>query len=635
MSKPGIELANRDLARALLPPPELLISEWAERYGVLAAESSSEPGRWTAIPYQIAMMDACCHPEIERITVKKSARIGYTKIVGHLIGYHVHQDPCSILVVLPTIDDAEGWSKEELTPTVEQTDVLRELIAPMKARSTGNTILRKSYPGGIIHAVGANSARGFRRITVRIVIFDETDGYPPSAGSEGDQEKLGETRAATAWNRKIIKGSTPTDEDGSRIDRSWKESSQGHYVLTCPACGGEHIRRLLPPDKPIIIRGESMPVSALDMETAHWICPACSHQIPHRKHRSMIAAGWWKGEDWEWRHGTGFELLPTFRGHIGFHLWAGYGYSPHATPRKLIDEYLQVRDDPELHKTFVNTVLGETWSEPGEQLDADVLAARAEKYPAEVPDGVVWIDAGVDVQGDRLELEVVGWGAGEESWSLDYQVLIGDPAQDDVWRDLEDVWESGRWARADGTQIRLSAMAIDSGYLPRRVYRFCAKLKAEHVYPIKGRAGAYPVIEDRTLRVRRRAKRARGGAAPELVGVDEAKTILFRRLRGIIAPGPGFCHFPEGRPLEWYRQLTAAKLVTRYQRGGRVIREWLKSYIADEALDCRNYAYAALLLAGPDLRKPRSAARPAAEQQQRQNARPPRRQSMPAGRLIR
>lgn len=590
-------------ASAALPPPSQTISEWAEANGVLAAESSSEPGRWTAIPYQVAMMDACCHPAVERVTIMKSARIGYTKVLGHIIGYHVHQDPCSILVVQPTIDDAEGWSKEELQPTVEQTEVLRQLIAPPRARDSGNTILRKKYPGGILHVVGANSARGFRRITVRLVLFDEIDGYPPSAGNEGDQEKLGEKRAETAWNRKIIKGSTPTEAGISRIERAWKQSSQGHYLLRCPRCDGEHVRRFHRPDKQLVIRGEPIAAAWLDLDARAWVCPACDARIDQRHHRVLIEGGQWRGEHWAWTHSSGFTFEPGFDGHIGMHIWAGYGYSPNSTPAKLAKEYLSVKDDPEQHKTFVNTVLGLPWEEKGEQLDADILMARRERYAAEVQEGVLVLDCGVDVQSDRLELEVVGWGLGEESWSVDYQVLVGDPVQDEVWNELEDVWKHGTWARADGSTLRLNFMCIDSGYLPRRVFAFVRKLQSMSVVPIKGRAGAYPVIEDRTHRERRRARRKKSGAAPELIGVDEGKSILMRRLRNITKPGPGYCHFPHDRSEEWFRQLTGERLVTRYPRHGHAIREWVKVYPAVEALDCRNYAYAALLLSGVDLER--------------------------------
>jgi phage terminase large subunit GpA-like protein len=597
------------------PPPDLRISEWAERYGVLPAESSSESGKWRAIPYQVALMDACCHPRIERVTNLKSARTGYTKCIGHVIGYYVHQDPCSILVVQPTLDDAEGWSKEELMPMIEQTEVLREIVAPSKTRDTSNTILRKRYPGGFLRAVGANSARGFRRLTVRIVLFEELDGYPPSAGNEGDQEKLGEMRTETAWNRKIIKGSTPTEAGYSRIGRSWRESSQGHYLLTCPSCGVEHVRRFQAPEsskipgmnRPVVIRGERVPISWLDPATACWVCPGCAAQLDHGRHRDMIKAGRWLGEDWQWSESAGFEFLPTFSGHIGFHIWAGYSYSPNSTPEKLLAEYAKVADNPDQLKTFVNTVLGEEWTEPGEQLDWQALRERAEAPSDRIDDKIVALTMGADVQGDRIEYEIVGWAAGEESWSVEYDVIVGDTTQDEVWAELLEVWKDATFTRRDGLKLRVDALAVDSGYLPKRVYRFVRLAKSLKVWPIKGRAGAYPIVEDRLKRQRRLARQRMEKIHPEWLGVDEAKTVLMRRLK-YMKPGPGMCHMPGGRDDEWYRQLTGERLITRYSRLGSPIREWVRIHSAVEALDCRVYAHAALLLSDVDLSQTREVA---------------------------
>jgi phage terminase large subunit GpA-like protein len=602
-----------------MPPPDLLPSEWADTYYQLPAVSSAEPGQWTTYPYQRAIMDAFVAPEVETVVCKKSKRIGWTKIIGAVIGYHIHQNPSSILVVQPTIADGEGWAKEEIQPTIEETAVLRELVGEAKSRTSGNTITKKSYPGGMLHIVGANSPTGFRRITVRIVLFDEVDGYPPTAGTEGDQIKLGMGRAETFHNRKFGLGSTPTEDVFSRIDRAWAGSSQGHFMLSCPFCGTEHVRRFFGETpsrqeisdaksdigaayrRPVVIRGKRVPVAEIDTAAAHWVCPGCGTGIDHSHHKRMMAAGYWLGEDWDWRPGAGFAFLPSFAGSIGFHVWAGYSFSPNATPAKLAKEYREARTNPEQFRVFVNTVMGETYREPGEQLDHSRLMARAETYPAEVPAGVLVLTAGADVQQDRIELEIVGWGSGEENWSIDYHVLVGDPTQDAVWDDLLDLWRSMSWARVDGSTMRIDALAVDSGFLPKRVYRFVGMCKSLRVWPIKGRAGSYPLVEDRLKRQRRLAKQRRDKIHPEWVGVDEAKSIITRRWRAVSRPGPGYSHFPSDRHEEWYKQATGERLVTRYDRSGHPIAEWTKIYAAVEALDCRVYAYAALMLSEIDL----------------------------------
>jgi len=592
----------------------------------LTAESSAEPGRWRSYSYQIAMMDAFCQAEVERVTIMKSARIGYTKIIGHVVGYHIHQDPCSMLIVQPTIDDAEGYSKEEIQPTIDETDVLRGRVGDSKSRSSGNTIAKKKYPGGILHIIGANSPRGFRRITVRLVLFDEVDGYPPSAGQEGDQIKLGIKRTETFWNRKIGLGSTPTNKGVSRIGDSWDKADKGYFVLACPHCESEHIRLFREPDKPVVLRGEDVKISFLqwdsipvydehgeivghesDPKTAAWVCPDCGGLIDHSHHHSMVDGGHWMGETWEWRKETGFRFELGFTGNIGFRIWAGYSYSPNTTPPKLAREFLECKSDSELLKTFVNTVLGEEWEEKGEAANEHLLKMRAEVI-RDIPDKALILTAGADIQADRIELEVVAWSEDEESWSVDYLILPGETTQPEVWGDLAEAMK-GTYQHESGKQLRIESVCIDSGYLPRRVYDFVRKFGAGYVYPIKGQPGAgRPIVESITARARRLAKRKSKKIRPELIGTHEAKLLLMRRLK-LNVVGPGFCHFPDDRPDEYFKQLTAEKLVARHKKGA-VYHEWVQVRSRNEALDCRVYAHAALLLADPDWGRLRKALEP-------------------------
>lgn len=581
------------------PPPSLTISEWADTFGKLTAISSAEPGDWRTLPYQAAIMDAFCQPEVEEVVCMKSKRVGWTKIIGHVLGYHIHQDPASVLVVQPTDGDAEDYSKEEIQPMIEETPAIRDLVGPTKSRSSSNTIKKKSYPGGMMHLVGANSPRGFRRITVRVVLFDEVDGYPATAGVEGDQIKLGMGRAEMAWNRKFGIGSTPTLKGFSRVERHFDSSSRGYPMLTCPHCGGDHIRKFRQPDRPIVIRGEPLPVSHLHWEdgkpeTAAWICPANGCLIDGSHHLHMLSGLWWKGEHWEWRDGR-FSFLPGFAGRIGFHVWAGYSVSPNATPHKLAAEFLEAKKDRELLTVFVNTVLGETWEEQGEQVSEHALMARREPFPDAIPTGVQALTLGADVQADRIEYEIVGWNEAEESWSIEDGILPGDPVQDDVWQDLAEIIGT-RYVHESGSELSIVQACIDAGYLTKRVQEFC-KRAGSHVVPVIGRSGAgRPVVETGRQRVKRLRKRRANGAKSEVVGIDEAKAILFRRLQ-IATPGPGYCHFPDDRDDEYFLQLTAEKLVTRYTKG-RPVREWIKTRERNEALDCRVYAYAGLLLYG-------------------------------------
>jgi len=602
-----LEKAWKNISKSWNPPPDLLISEWAETYGVLTAESSAEPGHWRNYPYQIAMMDAFCQPETEKVTILKSARIGYTKILGHVIGYHIHQDPCSMLVVQPTINDAEGYSKEELQPMIEETPALLRRIGSAKSRNSGNTLSQKKYPGGLLHMVGANAPTGFRRITVRNVFFDEVDAYPATAGIEGDQIKLGEKRSETFHNRKTAIGSTPTIKGLSRVEASFDQSSKGYFFLNCPECGGQHIRLFSQPTEPIILRGKEIPISHLNWEkgkpdTAKWVCPECGSLISHEHHRAMLNGGQWIGEDWEWTRTNGFSFADTFSGHIGFRIWAGYSFSPNSTPPKIATEFVQVSEDDEQLKTFVNTVLGESWEDKGEQANSHTLLSRREQYIHEVPEGGLILTLGADVQKDRIECEVVAWGKGEESWSIDYVILPGNTEQDEVWDDLEEVLKQS-YHTLNGQKMQIRAACIDSGYLSKKVYDFVADFRSDYVFAVKGQPGrGRDIVLNKEARHRRLRKRLQARTRYEPVGVDEAKLLLYQRLANIFLPGPGYCHFPMERDEEYFEQLTAEKLVKK-RRNGIIRSEWVKTRERNEALDVRVYAYAALLLSGVDLDK--------------------------------
>ena len=631
------ENAFETISKSWNPPPNLTISEWADEYGVLTAESSAEPGRWRSYTYQRAMMDAFCAPEVEQVTLLKSARIGYTKIIGHVIGYHIHQDPCSMLVIQPTIGDAEDYSKEEVQPVIDETEVLRSRVGEAKSRSSGNTITKKRYPGGILHIHGANAPRGFRRITVRIVLFDETDGYPPSAGQEGDQIELGTNRTENFWNRKIGIGSTPTVKGASRVTDSWERSDKGYFFLTCPHCSGEHIRLFREPENPILLRGEKVKVSFMhwvddDPKSAAWMCPDCSGLIDYSHHQQMCNNGYWIGETWCWNRESGFQFESGFSGHIGFKIWAGYSYSPNSTPIKLVRRFLKAQHETELLKTFVNTVLGEAWEEKGEVANEHTLLERREVYPAEVPAGALVLTAGVDIQKDRIELEVVGWNETHESWSVDYVILPGETTQPEVWEDLAETLR-GTYKHESGNSLRISGVCVDSGYLSKSVYDFILKSRVEYYFAAKGIEGSgKPIVESMTQRARRLAKRKSKKVRPELIGVDEAKTVLMRRLK-IAVPGPGYCHFPIERDQEYFEQLTAEQLITRYKKG-RPIREWRQVRHRNEALDNRNYAYAALLLIDPQWDRLKESIHPT-EQPATPVKKEPKYRRMPSRRLIR
>ena len=561
---------------AFKPPRRLTLSEWADTYAVLSVESSAEGGRWHTLPYQKGIMDAISDPLIEQVTLMKSARVGYSKILNHVIAYHIHQDPCPIMLVQPTIEDAQGYSKEEIAPMLRDTPCLAGLVSDAKAKDGANTILQKQFPGGTLSLVGANSPRGFRRVSRRVVLFDETDGYPASAGTEGDQIKLGIRRTEYYWNRKIVAGSTPTVKDFSRIERMFAQGDQRRYYVPCPHCA--HMQYL---------RWAQMTWSNNDPSTAAYKCESCNELIPHSKKRWMVERG-------EWR-----AAVPTDTRHASFHVWAAYSYSPNASWATLVAEFLESKNDAEQLKTFVNTVLGEVWEdEYASKVGATALLERSAKETYTqliVPSAALALTIGCDCQDDRLSLSVWAWGREEEAWLIDRSKLYGDPSRPDVWKQLDEVL-SKPFLSEDGIDLRVSVCAIDSGgHHTSEVYAFARDRAARGVIAIKGMStkGKPPIGKPSKVDLNHKGQTLRKGAQVFPVGSDAVKSLLFGRLKHN-EPGPGYLHFHSQTPLDYFEELTAEKQVLRYKNGFPQ-RIWVKkSTSPNEALDELVYAYASL-----------------------------------------
>ena len=562
--------------RTLSPPPKLKLDEWADQYRYLSRENSSEPGRWNTdrTPYLRDIMHAITDPLVEEVVVMKAARIGYTEgIVGNGIGFFIDQDPCPQLVVQPTVDDAEGWSKDNLTPLVEETPRLRAKVRDQKSRNSGNTILTKRYAGGSLKAIGANSPRGFRRVTVRIVWFDEVDGYPPGAGSEGDQVSLGRKRAQTFDNRKIVMGSTPTLKDASRIETAYNASSQGRCYVACPHCKHEQVFQWknIAWDKVTLEDGTTEHLPA----TAHYVCEKCACVIEERHKRGMVMGHRW------------IHKYPDRRVR-GFHISALYSLFHGARWEVLVEEFLAAKEDPSLLQVWVNTVLGETFEVRGDRVDASTLAARCEPYKAPVPRGVGILTLAADVQDDRIEYKVKGWGARQESWLIETDVLWGDPGQADVWEAL-DVAIRKRYKHELGPTLGIRAAAIDSGgHHTDAVYDFVRPRQRRHVYAIRGHnEGGRPIWPLRPSKTNKR------GVKLFSIGTDTAKDVIFSRLKRATA-GPSYMHFPEGTTDEYFAQLTAEKKVPELVGGNRRVFRYTKIRPRNEALDLEVYNLAVL-----------------------------------------
>lgn len=434
MKKATVDLFSR-IFSVLAPPPDMTISQWADEYRRLSSESSAEPGRWrtSKAPYQREIMDAVCDNRVQKVVIMSAAQIGKTDaLILNPIGYYMHYDPSPIMVMQPTIQMAETFSKDRLAPMLRDTPVLRDKVND-KSRNSGNTILQKIFPGGHVTMVGANSPSSLASRPIRILLADEIDRYPATAGNEGDPLLLAGKRLATFWNKKEVCVSTPTIKETSRIAVEFEHSTQEEWNVPCPVCG-----------KYTPLLWANIIFEKDKLEDIGCACPACG----------VVSSE----TEWKEQFGKGkFVAKYPDRKVRGFHLNALA--SLFVEWREIVEKFLTANEEKkkgniELLKVWTNTEMGETWEEEGEQIETDDLYKRREKYNCEVPEEVLVLTAGVDVQDDRFETEVVGWGVDKESWGIRYQVIYGDLKLKPVWDEL-DRFLSQTFTTADGRRLKI------------------------------------------------------------------------------------------------------------------------------------------------------------------------------------
>lgn len=565
------------------PPPELTLSQWADTYRVLSAESSAEPGRWHTdkAPYQREIMDAIGDPHIRRVVIMCAAQLGKTELLLNILAYFMAYSPAPILVMQPTLDMGQTFSKDRLAPMLRDTPALRGLV-DVKSRYSGNTIMKKNFPGGHVTIVGANSATGLASRPIKVLLADEVDRYPGSAGTEGDPLSLAQKRQTTFWDKKTVMVSTPVIKGHSRIETEFNQSTKEEWNIPCPKCG--HYQPLVWAN--VIFNPDDLTKEPL------YKCERCGHEAGEYAWKAQGINGKFVAENPE-AETRGFHLntlASTFCG------W-----------KEIVQKFLVAKEqldqgNPEGMKVWVNTELGETWEERGESVEDVELFNRREIYDAEVPEDVLVLTAGVDVQDDRFEVEVVGWGVGKESWGIRYQKIYGDMLKEQVWADLDNFLLSG-FTKKDGSVLHILSTCIDSGgHHTDQVYRFTKERYERRVWAIKGKGGAEVSF------IRNPTTNNRVKTPLFIIGVDAGKAIIYQRLKHE-TKGPNYCHFPEneaaGYDATYFKGLTSEKMVVRFKKGRSVIVWELKdsSYKRNEPLDLRNYAMAALEIANPVLTK--------------------------------
>ncbi len=568
------------LMKAFSTPPDMTVSEWADENRVLSPEASAEQGRWRTerAPYQREIMDAIGDSRVERVVIKSSAQVGKTEVLLNALGYYIDYDPAPIMYVMPTEADAESISKDRIAPMIRDCPVLAEKVADPKVKSSGNTTLHKSFPGGHITLVGANAPSKLASRPIRILLLDEVDRFPASAGKEGDPVALAVKRTTTFWNRKIIEVSTPTVKGISRIDKDFENSTAEELEVKCPNCGAFQPYQW----EQLKFEHES---GSNEAQVIGYECRECG---------CIERETTWKRQPIRWK-----AKNPDKKKWRGFHLnelaspWKHWG--------EIVEDFLTAKHDGRnAMKVWHNTALGLSWEEQGELNMDELLLKRRQMYNCKIPSEVLVLTAAVDVQGNRLEYEIVGWGAEKRSWGIQYGVIMGDPGQMEPWTALDDVLFA-EYQREDGQKLQIMTSCVDSGgSYTTEVYAYCRAREAKRVWAIKGRGGSgIPFVQ-------RPSQRNKGGVWLFTIGVDVGKDTIASRLNVAFQDHPGYCVFPmeqdRGYDQTYFEGLTAEHRVIRTD-GGKTSIKWVKrsEHARNEPFDIRNYATAALEIMNPNL----------------------------------
>ena len=578
----------------LKPPEDLTVTEWANKYRVLSSDSA-EPGLWrtSRTPYLAEPMNAYTDVMVRRITVVASSQVGKTEIQLNMLGDTIHQDPCSVLYIHPTVEDARKFSRQRIAPMIRECRVLRRKVADIKSRDSNNTVLQKSYPGGMLTITGSNSASALASTPARVILGDERDRWATSAGTEGDPWELAMARQITFYNAKSVEVSTPTIKGSSKIADAFMLGTQEKWKHQCPNCGEfseiefddikfEH--------EVIKINGKKQ----FKIKSVDWACPHCgclSDETVMRK----------QPQRWVEENPEAYQ-----RGHRSF--WITAFVSPWISWRQIVEKFFYAKDDPEKFKVFYNTILGRLWEDRGDLADEDGMMARREDYgtrpdgsPVELPDGVLTLTCGVDTQDNRLEYEVVGHGQYGETWGIKKGFIMGKPDTPEVWQSLDLVLDH-EYKYRSGRSLIISLTCVDSGgHYSNEVYAACSVRLGKKVVAIKGQGGE-------GIPFRRPPKQQPIKDNPNMkcwlymLGVDAGKEIIMSSLK-VQEAGAKYCHFSRhedaGYDALYFNGLLSEKMVPT--KSGKP--QWVKllGHAHNEALDCRNYALAAVRILNPDM----------------------------------
>lgn len=560
----------KDMVKILKPVKELTIQEWADRYRILPKEGAAESGRWqtSRTPYMIEIFNSLTNIETESITMMTGAQLGKTELILNILGRYIHIEPCPILLVQPTVEAARSFSQDRVGPMIRDTKVLRDKI-------TSDNVQEKRFLGGYVVLVGANSPAGLASRPIRIVLLDEIDRFPESAKEEGSPVQLAERRTTTFENRKHVRTSTPTIAGKSAIERLMNASSFEEWCLPCPHCG-----EYTP------LEFDNLKWENSNPKTVKLLCNSCG---------TLSQESEWKAQGQ--MNGKWIPRFPERKKHRGFHM--NSLASPWRTWEDIVEEFLRIKDNPMEKRVFWNTVLGKPWVlHMNGAIEYKRLFGRRIEYElGSLPNEIRILTAGVDVQDDRLEIEVVGWCNKYKSYGITYRKFFGDPGKEKVWNELDEFLLQ-KFKTKDGREEVIRTTCIDSGgHHTQATYDFCMPRQWRNVYAIKGVGGEgkKPIIGISHLE-----KEGSQNVDLLLLGVNSLKDMVYSGLKTDESTENGYCEFPVnpiyGYDLTYFKGITAeVKVVEETTRGSKIIWKVIKGR-RNEPLDLRVYALAAVLL---------------------------------------
>ncbi len=573
--------------RGAKPRDLLTVSQWADRNRWLES-GTNIPGKWdtrNAPHLRDIMDDMSVHSPVSSVTFMKSSGVGGTEVLYNVIGYYMgHVQNKDVMAVMASLDLRDRSFNPKLDRLINETPSLSHINTGIKKSSTNRSNLLEFSPVGSLIKTGANSDEAARMDHVSVLLGDEVASWKDSA-TEGDRLSLFRNRLRSKTRPKEYLVSTPVNTEDA-IVRAFNAGDQRYRYVKCPHCGEEQTLEFGGKDKPYGLKWNYLPSVIEGERIINKVWYLCKHNacvIEESEKDKMLDEAVWRPTYPHREKTRSYQINALY-------IKTGLGWSW----KTIAQEFLKSLKDTNKLITFQQTTLGLPYEEQGEEVESAPLMLRREIYSEVYKNGNPWliITAGVDVQKDRIEISFVGWGVGEEAWLIDHVIIAGDTAQADVWEDLAELFKTH--------PIKIAM--IDSGYNTSMVYEFVRT----HAYAVAGKGmpgTARPLVEDLKRRKQRLRTKRKKGVPVEPLGVDQGKAIIYSRLKQT-EPGAGYIHFPQDSAFddEYFAQLTAEKLVPRV-KGMRTFYEWVPTRPRNEALDCFNYALAALKMLDVDWAK--------------------------------